>query len=452
MPIVNTIIAAAILSIMVIIAISKPKIAILIMIAFLIVLGDLRRIIGYYVGPSDYDPLLLVAPLFVIILLIIPNKDFHFKQTKISKLVLALLIVMTLQIFNPIQGGIKIGFAGALFTIIPLCWFWIGNKYGDLELLRKLLFKVIIPLAIAAGFLGFLQIFYGFTVFEQNWIDLVNFDSLHIGSTMRPFSFFASPQEYASFLLIGLTATILSYKKNPVLFSIVSIFLFAGLFLASARGAIVMLVLALVSAIAISRAKNIRLFIPRFVFALILALLISQPVLTALNKLEPPAIVADLYNHQLMGLSKPLDQESSTVIGHINIVTDGLVTALKNPLGMGLGKSGNTQKFGSEVINLENDLSLFITTGIIGGVIYLIIVYLVIINSMICWQKSKREEIFLFTIILITALLNWFGGLYSISAIIWLAIGIINRYDNKNEGIDIDAIGNAEGRSGKIAS
>jgi len=437
---------------MVIIAISKPKLAILIMIAFLIVLGDLRRIVGYYIGASNYDPLLLVAPLFVMILLFIPNKDFQFKQTKISKFVIALMIVMVLQIFNPIQGGIKIGLAGAIFTIIPLCWFWIGNKYGDLELLKNLLNKIIIPLAIAAALLGFYQIFYGFTVFEQNWIDLINFNSLHVGSVMRPFSFFTSPQEYIYFLLIGLVATVLSYKKNPVFFGIASILLFAGLFLAAARGGIVMLVLALVSAVAISKAKSIVSFIPRFVFTLILALLISQPVLTALNKLEPPSAISDLYNRQITGLSKPLDKESSTLVVHLNIVTDGLATALHYPLGMGLGKSGNTGKFGSEVINLENDLSLFITTGILGGVLYLIIVYLVIIDSMICWQKSKKEEIFLFTIILISTLLSWLGGLYSISAIIWLAVGVMNKYDNKNENIDTDAIGNPKRRSREIAS
>lgn len=452
MPIVNTIIAATILSTMVIIAISKPKLAILIMIAFLIVLGDLRRIVGYYIGAANYDPLLLIAPLFVMILLFIPNKDFPFKQTKISKLVIALMIVMALQIFNPIQGGIKIGLAGALFTIIPLCWFWIGNKYGDLELLKNLSNNVIIPLAIAAGLLGFYQIFYGFTAFEQNWIDIVEFDALHVGSVMRPFSFFTSPQEYATFLTIGLTATILSYKRNPVFFGAASSLLLVGLFLTSVRGSIVMLLLALVSAIAISRAKSIAVFIPRFVFSLILALLISQPVLTALNKLEPPPMIADLYTRQITGLSKPLDQESSTLIAHLYIVTDGLVTALSYPLGMGLGKSGNTGKFDGEAINLENDLSIFITTGIIGGLLYLLIAYLVIINSMICWQSSRKEEIFLFTIILIATLLSWFGGLYSISAIIWLAIGIINRYDSKNENHDIDAIGNPEGRRGKVAS
>ncbi len=452
MLIINLIIAILILTILAILTLTRPRAGILMAIIYLAFLGDFRRIIADLFGQSEFDPLLLVTPILIFILILLPIEKYKVSKTNLSTLVVAMVTIMIIQIFNPIQGNIKVGLAGTLFSLVPICWYFIGNKFGDQKMLDVLLYKVMIPLGILASLVGLYQTFYGFLPFQQSWIENSGISSLYVWGNLRPFGFFVSAQEYITFLMICLIGSLLSLKKNYVYFGLTSLVLLIAIFLASSRGAIVLLVLSLSIAVAIQRAKNFGFFIPKLVIVLLVVFSLSQPILRTLNSLKPPPIIAGLYNHQISGLIAPLDEDSSTIPAHFRIMVDGIKLAFKNILGMGLGQTGNTGKFGGGATNTENDLNLFISTGVGGGMLYLIITFLALKNSLEYWYKTKKSTIFIYTIILLATLLGWCGGLYSISAIIWLAIGIIDNEKNKtDENSNINALGDTERRSRKVS-
>ena len=81
--------------------------------SFLLVLGDIRRIMDM-VAPTSagLDLLLLIGPVFSVYLAV--PLLFHLKLADtVSKAVLALMAIMFLEMFNPRQGSIVVGFSGA---------------------------------------------------------------------------------------------------------------------------------------------------------------------------------------------------------------------------------------------------------------------------------------------------------------------------------------------------
>ncbi|MEL7169698.1 MAG: hypothetical protein AAGN64_10160, partial [Bacteroidota bacterium] len=111
-----------------------PRLMIVVLLGILCFLGDFRRFITITFPNTGQDPILLVPPLVVGLMVasLVATKSLRFDST-LSKWVVALLILMTFQILNPAQGGMSVGIAGALFTIVPVCWFWLGQIYATEE-------------------------------------------------------------------------------------------------------------------------------------------------------------------------------------------------------------------------------------------------------------------------------------------------------------------------------
>ena len=138
------------------------------------------------------------------------------------------------------------------------------------------------------------------------------------------------------------------------------------------------------------------------------------------------ALVAHLTN----GLTNPLDQKDSTMLLHLQMFLDGIWKGIKNPAGYGLGSTTiAASKFdgggGSSEVDLSN---MFISDGIIGGLLYLSI-FIMILRMAFRMAVAKRDLLGLIMVgLLVFSAGQWeIGGNYSTAALIWLTVGYLDK-------------------------
>src|SRR5262249_53572899 len=86
--------------------------------AYLTFLGDFRRYAGFLQGYPFSDPLLLVGPVAAFFLAALVFVDGKTQRVSTLGLLVAMFsMLMVTEIFNPEQGGISVGLAGALFYL-----------------------------------------------------------------------------------------------------------------------------------------------------------------------------------------------------------------------------------------------------------------------------------------------------------------------------------------------
>ena len=140
--------------------------AVLVTFAYLFLMGDLRRVISLAEPQPAFATMLLISPVMAAYLGL--PQLFRVRLTDgLSKAMFALLVIMALEIVNPLQGGLSVGLSGAFFYIVPMLWFWAGRSLASPAVVEKLLYGVIVPLAVAAALLGLYQTFFGLLPFEQ---------------------------------------------------------------------------------------------------------------------------------------------------------------------------------------------------------------------------------------------------------------------------------------------
>src|SRR5215472_14375413 len=121
-------------------------------------LGDYRRYVGYFEGYTLSDPLLLVAPVLAVLLLTQALlRGQSSPATTLSRLILALMALMAVEVLNPMQGGLQIGLAGAVFYIAPVLWFYVARRFASADFAHAFVFRLIVPVGVAAALLGLWQ-------------------------------------------------------------------------------------------------------------------------------------------------------------------------------------------------------------------------------------------------------------------------------------------------------
>ena len=96
----------------------------------------------------------------------------------------------------------------------PSCRCWpsgSGVRLLDDETLRRL-FGLVAVLAVLSAIYGLVQQFVGFPSWDARWISSSGYSALNVDGVLRAFGSFASSQEYAVFLSVGLV--ILSIKSG----------------------------------------------------------------------------------------------------------------------------------------------------------------------------------------------------------------------------------------------
>jgi hypothetical protein len=412
-------------------ALRSPRGAAVATLAYLIVLGDYRRYAGFLQGYTADDPLLLVAPVAAFCIVCIAFLDRRLRGgSALAGMVVALTLLMVAQIFNPSQGGVTVGLAGALFYIAPLLWYWIGRAYGSGEIVLLVLRRAVVPLAVAAALLGIYQSLYGLLPFEAAWAKVVRYEALYIGEDVaRSIGFFNSGAEYTRFLLVACAAILAGWFTERSSQIVLLPILLVALFLASSRGPVVLL-LAVTAVVWAVKARHRAAWAPRLVLAGALGLGLLAGSLLFLRQLDLTGRLDVLVAHQVQGLLNPGDASKSTAVGHLYLAFEGVVEGVRSFIGMGLGATTlAATKYGEGMHNSEVDVAnMFYSLGVIGGVLYVAIVIAVLTRAVSVWRRGRGPaELSLLAVVLATVTAWMLGGEYAIAALAWFVIGAIDR-------------------------
>lgn len=405
-----------------------PKLAIVATLVLLAFLGDVRRLLLRDEG-SSLSPMLLVCPLAVSALVLKARSDGRLSaSTPLAKLVLALMGVMVLQIFNPLQGGMAVGLAGILFYIIPLLWFWVGQAWGTPSFTELVVFRVVVLVAIAASLLGLYQAFVGLPAYQAGWAERIYGTSRISGARLRPFGPFVSTGEYTGYLLLAAIAPVGALFARNVRATVLFVpLIMAAVFFTGVRGPIIVFLAAVVALWSIlSRGWGTALL--RVALAAAFAVAGVTWTLGQVKDMQLSGGAASLAQHQAEGLLDPSKSSAST---HTNLLASGFASALHSPLGLGLGSTNRAAgAMGGVGASSEADFTdAFIALGVPGGVLFGLIVIRTLRTAVRFCRKTRKPQTLAVTGLLLVSTGGWLkGGQYSTAALSCFAVGLIDRW------------------------
>ena len=417
--------------------------------AYLTVMGDIRRMVAASFGEPKLDLLLLVAPCIAIILASPALLKLRFRE-RLSQAMFGLLVIMFLEMFNPQQGGLVIGVTGALFYIVPILWFFAGRELASPATVERLLYRCIFPLALFASVMGICQTYIGFLPYQQSWINIVSksYISLRVGSSIRAFGFSVSSAEYATLLTLSAAGVAAAYFASRRLWIAAFPVLVLAVVLASSRALVVKLIFALAVVWILRKGGRlnsvglIRLGIITLVGLIALFVVASHFSSSAKPVYEKGAAAQNALEHQANGFAHPLDQRSSTAGVHAKQIGNGLLQGIVAPLGHGLGSTtAASRRFGGDrtTDSSEIDFSdMFISLGLIGGLLYLYVIYETG-RHLLEYVRSVPKSIGLPVLAILTLTFStWLiGGQYSTSSMLFFLMGALVFQKNQSDPLKV---------------
>ncbi len=395
---------------------------------YLVFMGDLRRLFIPIIGWSGQDPLLLVGPVVVIFLAAyaFASRSVQF-DTPLALSVLGLMVMMILQIFNPAQGGLIVGVAGAMFYLIPLLWFWVGRTYATPAFMKTLLFKVVLPLAVLAMVMGYYQTFFGYLPYQMRWYEIAGYTALGPEWALKPISFFASSTEHATYLSVAVivlwAAVLRKHSKALLLIP----FLFVAVFLVGSRGPVVKIIATCAGMWAVL-GNDQRTWVLRGGLALLIGGVGMMWSLNQAAQIESGNADVQFYvERQTEGLLGATN-EGSSARGHLGMMIYGFEEGFRQPLGTGLGSTTKAaSKFGEGRANTEVDISnIFVSTGVLGGLLYLLVIFWAFLTAVRYWRRTRSMVALALLGLLALTFFGWLGGQYVITTLVWLCIGAVD--------------------------
>ena len=381
------------LELFVAIATVNVRAAILAVFFYLIVLGDLRRLLIPLFGWSGTDPLLMVGSVFALVVVAgaLVNREIRF-DTKLAKWTLALMAIMVLQIFNPKQGGLMVGLAGAMFLIVPICWFWVGRTYATPALLRTLLYGLVLPMSLLAAIYGTYQVFFGYLPHQQRWLEMNWYAGLGDPKNPAPISLFASNTEYGKFLGIGAVLAWAAFLRGNRSAGLLVPPLLVAIALTGSRGPLFFSLAMMVGLWAVL-ARTTAVWVARGALAAVIAAVGLTWTLTQSTQLGlDPRVQARLdrqaqeFIHARRG-----DVEYSSAETHFRMMLNGYLVPFREPLGLGIGAVTKAAlKFGGRGYSTETHLgNSFVALGLLGGILYHIVIFILIFTALRYWIFSR---------------------------------------------------------------
>jgi hypothetical protein len=408
------------------------NIGVITMFIYLIFLGWLRRSLIPTTGFISNDPITLVSLIvsgLSFLKMLIQKKIPKF--TIISKYINVLILMMFVEILNPFQGGIAVGFGGVIFRLVPLFWYLIGLSYGKRDVISNVGVIIVICSMIQA-FFGLRQTYYGFSEVEKFWIASGGGTQVvgavkSIGILYRSVGTLLSFSEYVYVLLLGAAVSWCLVISKKYIYAIPFMIILVALVMSSSRGSIVSLIVMLVTTMAI-QGKSYRSWIPRLVLAVILAIWSLTFSLEKAKYIEKSAQTEAIIGHQIQGLSDPFGK-ASTGGSHMSLVGNAILTGFTNPIGFGLGYATLAGKLGEGGAGSEADYSdMFLALGFPGGVLYVVICLRILINICKYWHDTRDYLALMSIAILVICQGQWISGAhYSQSMILWFIVGVMDR-------------------------
>ncbi len=400
---------------------------------FLPFMGFLRRSIYVFNPWVEFDPILIVSDVVVIFMfsyLLIFRREALFNAFRKSRLVryaTFLLLVFSFQIFNPLQGNVLAGLAGAKFYLIPLLWFYFGLLSDGKTVVR--LFYAFAAVAIVVGIYGIFQAHVGFQGFEEYWTRSVHFGSLSIRGHIRPFSTFNSPEEFSRYLQISsLVLLALFWRKKSLLHLAATLTVLYSLLLVAFRSSLFGFILSLLAFLGLSTSgKKWRWHRP-VVMAILGILVLANFSLPDLEMTEGPG-VNDFLEHSMAGVRDPT--RNPTLRFRLELWKHLLTRVIiRNPLGYGLGVGSlPSPRFGGPVEATESSLfSVFVGSGVAGGVLLLLVLFQFFTQAMRLYSEGTNPFVHRLIIALgaglaLTLLFGQNLTLYTVAPFFWFLIG-----------------------------
>lgn len=413
-----------------------PRVGLPLIAVYLAFLGGLRHWLLPIFGWVTNDPLVLVGPalVFPYFLNLFVGRRLH-RDTRLGYLLLWLLGIMALEILNPLQGGLVVGIAGALFYIVPLLWYHVARDQCSLPTLEAV-FRVVVATAVLGALYGLYQTWFGFSEGERAWLKLtIPFvPNFNVGNgLLRPFSFFNSVAEYVTWLTIAdvvLWAAVLHRNRLAL---VPFLFVLLAIFLSGVRGATVN-TLATCTVLWAVQGATVRSWLPRGVFALVLAGVGLVWSLQQVQQVDFGGNAQNLLSHQEQGITDPTDPGKSTAGTHTTLLLNGYLQGFRNPIGIGLG--GTTlaaSKFGVSGNDTEVDTSnMFVSLGLLGGPLYLIVFGFTLVIALRYWHFTRSLVALQIVAVLSVVQGHWLsGGMYVVVMLLWTCIGALDSAQKK---------------------
>lgn len=440
---VRLLLAASVITVLTAFSQKKPTLVMYLLLIYLPFLGFFRRVLIPMAGWNSMDPFVIVGPAMIIFLATKWFYDKYIKKEAIEndsflfKMVRFMLVIDLLQVVNPLQGSIMTGVAGIMFYITPICYMILSRRHMDERKMRIIIGTVFI-IGIIISLYGYKQFFFGYSSFENMWVEISGYTALKVYSVTRPISTFTSASEYAHYL--GITAVIgwvyfLKAKFLNKVFALIGVALiYSALFIASARG----IILTATAAMTIVSIMSVRSVFHKVVISAVAGVALVG-LFIGISKLNTDN---DLIYHSVIGLTDPLGEHSTTV-GHWHLMIEGFAKGFTNPLGHGLGSTTIAAgKFSGTAVSSEVDLSnKFLATGLLGGVVFLIIL---VKTLTLAFKNAGRSMVHLIILgVLVAEAGQWLnGGHYSLVGLIWIMIGYLDKTTAAADAANSKEMGN----------
>lgn len=410
--------------------------------------GFLRRAQYLFLPYTQSDPIHLITPFIALLafVMVLQRRRFRvFTETTLAKLVSVLGLIYCAQIFNPLQGGLSVGLSGALFVLVPVCWFYFGQAIKP-DFVRTVLVLMVIVGLITSVY-GLYHLAYGFPGFEQYWLDHTDaYESIRVGKIKRALATFSSAEEWGRYIELGAIAafgfgaTAINYLKRTGWF-VCGIALTVMLMFTGQRTAIFGLALGVLILIALG-AKTWRGAAARAMLALapvvLIGVLANAPTSDDMQSLDEEERFGAVLSHSTRGALSPTQEES--LQERITIWTY-LATEIvpSNPLGMGLGATslavGRLDKSAALPPVDSYFISSVITCGLPAALLFIAILLRATKTS---WRAVRRTErgtpgaqiwrviAALMPVLILNSLFGNTFTLYAVAPIGWLLVGWIS--------------------------
>jgi hypothetical protein len=409
--------------------------------------GLIRRGQYLFVDYASQDPIHVVTPIVTLLaftLLVRSRRLEIFYSTPLAGAVSFLGLIYLIEVFNPLQGSMFVGLAGALFMFVPLLWFYFGQSVNE-EFISKIL-RLTVVLGLVTSLYGVYQLVHGYPAFEQYWLDNTDFyDSINVGHVRRALATFSSAEEwgrYAEFGAIVAFGFAAGAKRLIKRFGwfLCGAALLGAVLLTGQRTAVFGLMLG-VAALVLLGAPSV----PR---ALLRLGILMLPVVLVVVFVSPPTdqemwskggdeTISTLLSHTQRGTLKPADEESLQIrLQNWTYLLTSVVPYRPLGAGLGAGSLGEVRfKSDSDLPAIDSFiLVVAVSCGIPGALLFVWILGRATWLSLRLARRAMRDPNTI-TMRIVAALmpavvLNSIFGLtftlYSVAPLAWLLIGWIS--------------------------
>ncbi len=414
--------------------------------------GFLRRAQYILVPYSPTEPIHVLVPivtLLAFLMVLFRHKLETIRLTPLASWTTALAAICFVQIFNPKQGSLFVGFSGGLFYLVPMAWFYFGQVVKT-DFVPKLL-RLIVILGLIASLHGVYQLIFGYPYFEQYWIDNTDlYSSIAVFKVQRALATFNNSEEWGRYIQIGCTIAIglgmsrHEGHKRGLWFGAAAL-LFIMIAFTGQRTSIFGLVLS-GGILFLTGARTMPALIGRLglMFApVVLLVALSNPLSEdAGYELDESDRVGAMLTHTTKGTINPAGEGSleARFDTWSQLISRDIPS---NPAGIGLGAttlSGSRENTEDSVPIDNHFLSLALSAGLPAA---LILAFILIRAGIFCYygwlntEPDSEESIqWRIALALMAAFVlnNFFGTsfiIYSIAPIGWLLVGWVSlNYQN----------------------